>query len=49
VSRVLIVEDEVHLAQGLRFNLEAEVLEVEVVGVGEYALNLLLVRKHQFD
>jgi len=49
VSRVLIVEDEVHLAQGLRFNLEAEGLEVEVVGDGESALNLLLGRKQQFD
>jgi len=49
VSRVLIVEDEVHLAQGLRFNLEAEGLEVEVVGDGETALNLLLGRKQQFD
>ena len=24
MSRVLVVEDEAHLAQGLRFNLEAE-------------------------
>ena len=30
--RVLIVEDEHHLAEGLRFNLEAEGFEVEVVG-----------------
>ena len=35
MSRVLIVEDEAHLAQGLRFNLEAEGHSVEVAGDGE--------------
>jgi len=42
MSRVLIVEDEVHLAKGLRFNLEAEGHTVEVAGDGESALELLL-------
>jgi len=42
MSRVLIVEDEVHLARGLRFNLEAEGHTVEAVGDGESALELLL-------
>src|SRR5712692_4406755 len=42
MSRVLIVEDEAHLANGLRFNLEAEGHSVEVVGDGERALDLLL-------
>jgi DNA-binding response OmpR family regulator len=42
MSRVLIVEDEVHLAKGLRFNLEAEGHSVEVAGDGERALELLL-------
>jgi len=42
MSRVLIVEDEAHLANGLRFNLEAEGHRVEVVGDGESALQLLL-------
>jgi len=42
VSRVLIVEDEAHLAQGLRFNLEAEGHSVEVAGDGERAIELLL-------
>ena len=42
MSRVLIVEDEAHLANGLRFNLEAEGHTVKVVGDGESALNLLL-------
>jgi len=42
MSRVLIVEDEIHLAKGLQFNLEAEGHSVEVVGDGEKALELLL-------
>jgi DNA-binding response OmpR family regulator len=42
VSRVLIVEDEAHLADGLRFNLEAEGHSVEVAGDGETALHRLL-------
>lgn len=39
--RVLIVEDEQHLAEGLRFNLEAEGYEARVVDSGERALELL--------
>lgn len=42
MSRVLIVEDEVNLATGLRFNLQAEGHSVEVVGDGETALERLL-------
>ncbi len=42
MSRVLIVEDEAHLAQGLRFNLEAEGHSVEVAADGESALHTLL-------
>jgi len=42
MSRVLIVEDEAHLANGLRFNLEAEGHRVDVVGDGESALEMLL-------
>jgi len=45
MSRVLIVEDEAHLAQGLRFNLEAEGHKVEVAGDGEGAIELLLGHK----
>jgi len=37
-QRVLIVEDEQHLAEGLRFNLEAEGFEADVVDNGEAAL-----------
>lgn len=40
-QRVLIVEDEQHLAEGLRFNLEAEGFEAEVVDTGERALQRL--------
>jgi DNA-binding response OmpR family regulator len=38
MSRVLVVEDEQHLADGLRFNLEAEGYQVAVVESGEAAL-----------
>ena len=41
MSRILVVEDEQHLADGLRFNLEAEGHEVEVADTGEAALELL--------
>jgi two-component system alkaline phosphatase synthesis response regulator PhoP len=48
MSAVLIVEDERHLADGLRFNLEAEGYEVETVGDGEAALALLLEKRERF-
>jgi two-component system, OmpR family, response regulator len=38
MPRILIVEDERHLADGLRFNLEAESHIAEVVDTGEAAL-----------
>ncbi len=41
MNRILVVEDEQHLAEGLRFNLEAEGYQVEVVETGEAALDLL--------
>jgi DNA-binding response OmpR family regulator len=48
--RVLIVEDEQHLADGLRFNLEAENYEVEVAGDGKTALEILSAAENQqFD
>jgi DNA-binding response OmpR family regulator len=37
VPRVLVVEDEAHLAEGLAYNLEAEGYEVEVLGDGRSA------------
>jgi DNA-binding response OmpR family regulator len=49
VSRVLIVEDEAHLAEGLRFNLEAEGHTVQVAGDGEGALARLSEPKDKFD
>ena len=49
MSRVLVVEDETHLAQGLRFNLEAEGYAAEVVGDGEAATDRLLTQKENFD
>ncbi len=49
MSRVLVVEDEAHLAQGLRFNLEAEGHSVHVTDKGEEALTLLLKEKEAFD
>jgi len=49
MSRVLIVEDEAHLANGLRYNLEAEGHAVKVVGDGESALTSLLDKKQEFD
>ncbi len=42
--RVLIVEDEQHLAEGLRFNLEAEGYDAEVVDTGEAAIERLLTK-----
>jgi len=49
MSRVLVVEDEAHLAKGLRFNLEAEGHSVEVSGDGESALDRLVAKKEDFD
>jgi DNA-binding response OmpR family regulator len=49
MSRVLVVEDEAHLAQGLRFNLQAEGYSAEVVGDGEAATDRLLEKKEAFD
>jgi len=49
MSRVLVVEDEAHLAQGLRFNLEAEGYSVQVAGDGEQALEQIGKAKDKFD
>ena len=48
-KRVLIVEDERHLADGLRFNLEAEGYQVSVVETGEAALDTLAAEPDGFD
>ena len=47
--RVLVVEDEQHLADGLRFNLEAEGYQVEVVDDGESALDTQRTESNPFD
>ncbi len=49
MSRVLVVEDEEHLASGLRFNLEAEGYQVEVTDSGEGALESLMEAPPRFD
>lgn len=49
MSKVLVVEDEVHLAEGLRFNLEAEGYRVQVVESGEAALERLMTTPGAFD
>ncbi len=42
MSKIVVVEDEAHLAQGLRFNLEADGHDVTVFDNGEAALECLL-------
>ncbi|HEY4679538.1 MAG TPA: response regulator transcription factor [Candidatus Angelobacter sp.] len=49
MSRILVVEDESHIAEGLRFNLEAEGHSVEIAGDGEDALDRMLVKNQPFD
>jgi DNA-binding response OmpR family regulator len=49
MSRILIVEDEAHLAEGLRFNLEAEGHIVQISDNGEDALKRLLKERESFD
>lgn len=49
MSRVLIVEDEAHLADGLRFNIQAEGHVAQVASSGEIATDLLLNRGESFD
>ena len=49
MNDILLVEDEEHLARGLKFNLEAEGYRIRVVGDGESALDLLLKERGDFD
>ena len=49
MARILIVEDEAHLAQGLLFNLQAEGYDVLVKGDGESALEVLHNGDEHFD
>jgi len=49
MNRILIVEDEEHLADGLRFNLEADGFEVETAYDGEVALAKFFGENKSFD
>ena len=49
MSRVLIVEDEQHIADGLCYNLEAEGHNATVAADGEQALALVLEERRPFD
>lgn len=49
MTRVLVIEDERHLAEGLRFNLVAEGYQVEVVENGEEGLQRLHADPALFD
>jgi two-component system alkaline phosphatase synthesis response regulator PhoP len=49
MTRVLIVEDEQHLAEGLRFNLELDEYNVDIVESGEAALELFRSGADRFD
>ena len=46
---ILVVEDEEHLAEGIRFNLDAEGYEVTTVGDGPAALANLRDEDREFD
>jgi DNA-binding response OmpR family regulator len=47
--KILIVEDEQHIADGLRFNLEAEGFEIELAADGKIALDILKANGDKFD
>jgi two-component system, OmpR family, alkaline phosphatase synthesis response regulator PhoP len=49
MSRILVVEDELHLADGLRFNLEAEGYDTEVVDTGEKAMDRIALPDDPID
>lgn len=49
MSQILIVEDEAHIAEGIRFNLEAEGHGVSITDNGEEALRQLAPGGQPFD
>src|SRR5215204_1114067 len=49
MNSILIVEDEKHIAEGLRYNLNAEGYDVETAANGEEALSLLVDRNKTYD
>ena len=49
MSKLIVVEDEAHIASGLRFNLEADGHDVIVADTGEAALNLVAADPRSID
>ena len=49
MSRIVVVEDEQHIAEGLRFNLEAEGHDVTLAADGERALASILDERRSYD
>jgi len=49
MSRILVVEDELHLAAGLRFNLEADEHEVDLTETGEDALKRIAAQPEFYN
>jgi DNA-binding response OmpR family regulator len=49
MPHILVVEDEGHLAEGLRFNLEADGHTVDLEGDGDEALERLLSAQARYD
>jgi DNA-binding response OmpR family regulator len=49
MASLLLVEDEPHIASGLRFNLEAEDHEIDIVDTGERALERLAEQPNRYD
>src|SRR5688500_4419039 len=49
MNSVLIVEDEKHLADGLRYNLKAEGYDVDIANNAEQAASLLLDQSKSYD
>ena len=49
MKRILVVEDEQHIAFGIKYNLEAEGYDAEVVGDGPAALQLVETDPQGFD
>jgi DNA-binding response OmpR family regulator len=49
MASLLLVEDEPHIASGLRFNLEADHHEVDLVDTGELAIERLAAQADRYD
>jgi DNA-binding response OmpR family regulator len=49
MSKLLVVEDEIHIASGLRFNLEAEGHDVTLADTGEAALEVIAKHPARID